>query len=118
MGRSADPRQSAWRALAPWALACWAGAALAQTGEPAAFVRFVQEEDANCMMRDGKMVLVVSGHPSRRMRCWLERWHMGVPTGDRSRSDLRPGGEPQRLGCSRTDFGAQEWRVVRAEFVD
>jgi hypothetical protein len=118
MRRAAQARGSALRAVAPWALACAVAAAQAQTEDPAAFVRFVQEDDATCMMREGRMVLVASSHPSRRIRCWLERRHMGVPTGDRSRADLAPGGEPEKLGCSRTDFGAQEWRVVRAEFVN
>jgi hypothetical protein len=48
----------------------------------------------------------------------MDRFHMGVGTGDRSRSELKPGAEPEPLGCSRTLTGVQEWRIVRAQFVD
>jgi hypothetical protein len=48
----------------------------------------------------------------------LDRYHMGIGTGDRSRSDLRPGAAPEPLGCSRSLTGPQEWRLVRASFVD
>ena len=44
--------------------------------------------------------------------------YMGVATADRSRSDLAPGAEPEPLGCSRTDTGTQEWRVVRVIWLD
>lgn len=43
---------------------------------------------------------------------------MGAGTGDRSRTELLPGAEPEPLGCSRSEFGAQEWRLVKAQFVD
>jgi hypothetical protein len=43
---------------------------------------------------------------------------MGIGTGDRSRSDLKPGAEPEPLGGSRSLTGAQEWRLVRANFLD
>lgn len=86
--------------------------------DAASFVRFVEDDDANCVMREGRMVLVKSSHPARRIRVWLDRWHMGKPTGDRARSELAPQAEPEKLGCSRTQYGSQEWRVVKAQFVD
>jgi hypothetical protein len=118
MNGSANPWRSALRALVPMVLAGWAGCLVAQAENPGAFVQFVPEDDATCMMREGKMALVRSSHPSRLIRCWLERYHIGVPTGDRSHSDLKPAGDPEKLGCSRTDFGKQEWRIVRAQFID
>ena len=86
--------------------------------DPAAFVAFVQEPGATCVARSGLQVLVRNTHPTRTLRVWLDRFHMGVATADRSRSDLAPGAEPEPLGCSRTDSGAQEWRVVRVIWVD
>lgn len=86
--------------------------------EPGKFVKFVEEFEANCVAREGVMILVHSSHPSRPIRVWLERWHMGVNTGDRGKSELKPGDEPEKLGCSRTLSGKQEWRVVRAQFID
>jgi hypothetical protein len=93
-------------------------AAAQAEGDAASFVRFVQEPTANCVMRNGALILVQNAHPSRKLRVWLDRMHMGVGTGDRSRSDLAPGAEPEALGCSRNLNGPQEWRLVRAVFID
>ena len=86
--------------------------------EPAAFVGFVEEPTATCISRNGVQILVRNTHPTRALRVWLDRYHMGIGTGDRSRSDLKPGAEPEPLGCSRSLAGAQEWRLVRATFLD
>lgn len=96
--------------------AAMAGPAVAE--EPAQYVQFVQEPVALCVERNGVQIQVKSSHPSRSVRVWLDRIHMGVGTGDRSRSELKPGGDPQPLGCSRSLSGPQEWRVVKAEFID
>lgn len=92
--------------------------AQAADDDAARFVEFPEDFEAVCVAREGVMVLVRSAHPSRPIRVWLERWHMGVGTGDRSKSDLLPGGEAEKLGCSRTLSGKQEWRVVRARFIE
>lgn len=86
--------------------------------EAASFVEFTQDFEANCVQREGVMILVRNRHPSRGVRVWLERWHMGVNTGDRGRSELAPGAEPEKLGCSRTLSGAQEWKIQRAQFMN
>jgi hypothetical protein len=86
--------------------------------DAAAYVGFVEEPSATCVARSGVQILVRNTHPSRTLRVWLDRYHMGTGTGDRSRSDLKPGAEPEPLGCSRSTTGAQEWRLVRAAFVD
>lgn len=86
--------------------------------DAASFVRFVEEPGATCVARSGMQILVRNTHPTRTLRVWLDRYHMGVGTGDRSRSELKPGAEPEPLGCSRSATGVQEWRLVRAVFVD
>src|SRR5262245_5859268 len=86
--------------------------------DPSGFVSFVEEPTANCLARSGVEILVRSTHPSRTLRVWLDRYHMGTGTGDRSRSDLKPGAAPEPLGCSRSGGGPQEWRLVRAVFLD
>jgi len=113
-------RRSGWgRAALAAVMLGAAGAASAQADEDAArYVEFVQEPGATCVSRNGVQILVKSTHPTRTLRVWLDRLHMGVGTGDRSRSDLAPGAEPEALGCSRSLSGPQEWRVVRAVFVD
>lgn len=100
------------------ALAVLLVASVRAEDDPAKYVQFVQEHAASCVQRNGTQIQVRSTHPSRRIKVWLDRYHMGVGTGDRSRSELAPGAAPEALGCSRTDIGAQEWRVVRAVFLD
>jgi hypothetical protein len=95
-----------------------AASAVAADNDAAQYVQFVEEPAALCVERNGVQIQVKSSHPSRTLRVWLDRIHMGVGTGDRSRSDLPPGGDPQPLGCSRSLNGPQEWRVVKAEFVE
>jgi hypothetical protein len=87
-------------------------------GDAAQYVQFSQEPTATCVARNGQQILVKNSHPTRKLRVWLDRMHMGVGTGDRSRSDLAPGGEPEPLGCSRNLNGIQEWRVARVVFID
>jgi hypothetical protein len=99
-------------AVAPVATAQAAG------DDAKAYVAFVEEPAGSCLARNAMMVLVKSTHPSRTLRVWLDRYHMGSGTGDRSRSELAPGAEPQALGCSRSADGPQEWRIVRAQLVD
>lgn len=86
--------------------------------DPARYLQFVEEHAANCVSRNGVQIQVRNTHPTRRIRVWLDRFHMGVGTGDRSRSELLPGADPEPLGCSRSDSGKQEWRVVRVVFLD
>ena len=94
----------------------WHGHSAAE--DAAAFVGFVEEHTSTCVARNGVQILVHNKHPSRTLRVWLDRYHMGTGTGDRSRSDLKPGAAPEPLGCSRSQTGLQEWRLVRAAFVD
>ncbi len=105
----------------------WSGAVLglllhcglARADEDAAqYVQFTQEPTATCVTRNGQQIQVRNAHPTRTLRVWLDRVYMGVGTGDRSRSDLAPGAEPEPLGCSRNLNGVQEWRVARVVFLD
>lgn len=82
------------------------------------YVQFVEDVSGNCTSRNAKQILVKNAHPTRKIRVWLDRYHMGVGTGDRSKSDLAPGAEPEPLGCARSFDGPQEWRIVRAEFIE
>ena len=83
-----------------------------------ASVQIVEDLSGTCSARNARLLLVRNTHPTRRLRVWLDRYHMGHGTGDRSRSDLAPGAPPEPLGCSRTTDGPQEWRIVRAVFID
>ncbi len=103
------------------ALGTLAGPVAAQTGDKEdarQHVAFVEDFVGLCVSRNGVQILVTNTHPSRTLRVWLDRYHMGTGTGDRSRSDLKAGSEPEALGCSRSLSGPQEWRIVRAVFID
>jgi hypothetical protein len=93
-------------------------AAAQEAQDPAGFVEFVKDFDANCVRWEGHLIMIRSTHPTRRIKVTLERQFMGKPTGDRSRSELAPGGEPDRLGCSQLQVGTQEWKITRVEFLD
>ena len=86
--------------------------------DPASFVQFVEEPAGQCVARGGLQMLVRNTHPKRTVKVWMDRYHGGVGTGDRSRSELAPGAEPEALGCTRNNQAPQEWRIVRAQFVD
>ncbi len=107
-----------FRALILIAALCPLPLSAQEAQDPKAFVEFVTDNDANCVRWEGQMILVRSTHPSRTIKVWLERHFMGKPTGDRSRSELAPNGEPDKLGCSRLTYGSQDWRIVKAEFLD
>jgi hypothetical protein len=112
-----------WRVVATLctlALCLMSGATAvdAADDDPASYIRFVEEPTAGCVARNGVQIQVRSVHPSRAVRVWLDRKLMGKGTGDRSRSELKPGGAPEPLGCSRTDGAEQAWVLVRAAFVD
>ena len=111
-------REAAPVIIAAALLACASFHAQAAGEEAKQFVQFVEDLDGKCTSRSGKMILVKSTHPSRKLRVWLDRYHMGTGTGDRSRSDLAPNAPAEPLGCSRTTDGPQEWRLVRAAFID
>ena len=99
-------------------LVCLAAVPARAEDDPAKYVAFVEENAASCVQRNATQIQVRSTHPTRRIKVWLDRYHMGTGTGDRSRSELAPGAEPEPLGCSRSATGKQEWRIVRAIFVD
>jgi hypothetical protein len=99
------------------ALAAPGGAAAGE--DAAAFVKFGEDFGATCVNRQTVTVTVRNTHPSRMVRVWLERSVGGVPTGDRSKSDLKPDATPEDLGCAKSLEGAeQKWKIQRAMFVD
>jgi hypothetical protein len=123
VARSPTPRSlKLLLAAALWPLAAAAAPppATAASGaeDPRSYVEFVQEFAGHCVARGGVQILVRSRHPSRTLKVWFDRFHGGSGTGDRSRSELKPGAEPDPLGCSKNNDAPQEWRIVRAEFVD
>lgn len=86
--------------------------------DPVKFIAFSTDFDSKCVQRNGVMVYVANKHPSRSMKLVLERWYMDNRTADRGKSLLKPGDEPEALGCSNIEGGRQEWKVLKSEWVD
>lgn len=107
---------AALAAVVAMALAAPSGAA---EKDAASFVKFGQDFGATCVNRNTVTVTVRNAHLTRTVRVWLERSLGGVPTGDRSKSDLKPDAAPEDLGCAKSLEGAeQKWTIKRAMFVD
>lgn len=86
--------------------------------DPASFVAFSTDFDSKCVQRQGVMIYVSNKHPTRTMRLMLERWYMDNRTADRGKSVLKPGEEPEPLGCSTIEGAKQEWKILKSEWVD
>lgn len=92
--------------------------AAAEDEDPLKFVAFSTDFDSKCVQRNGVMIYVANKHPSRTLKLVLERWYMDNRTADRGKSLLKPGEEPEPLGCSTIEGGKQEWKVLKSEWAD
>jgi len=92
--------------------------AAAEEEDPLKFIVFSTDFDSKCVQRRGVMIYIANKHPSRTMSLVLERWYMDNRTADRGKSLLKPGDEPEPLGCSNVEGGKQEWRILRSEWLD
>jgi len=90
----------------------------AEDEDPLRFIVFSTDFDSKCVQRNGVMIYIANSHPSRTMRLVLERWYMDNRTADRGKSMLKPGADPEPLGCSNIEGGKQEWRVLKSEWLD
>lgn len=116
--RSCTARRAPARAGLAAALALLLAPAAGAQDDPLAFIEFPTDFTSNCVIRNGVQLQIRSTHPSRAIKVTLERTLAGRPTGDRSRSLLQPGAEPEPLGCSVASEQPQAWRVLQAGFVD
>lgn len=74
--------------------------------DAAKYLQFVEENTGSCVQRNGVQILVRNTHPTRRIKVWLDRYQAGVGTGDRSRSELAPGAEPEPRRAARAAMPA------------
>jgi len=77
-------------------------------------------EDERCVSNGGRLVSVrrIEADDARALRVWIERWHLGMRTADRTRHDFVPGAADAALGCSRTVDGEQRWEIVETRWLD
>lgn len=87
-------------------------------GKAASYVEFEHDFHSQCVMRNGKMRLVRSTHPGRRIKIYLQRYYAGVRQPGRTTEVLEPGREAVTLGCTVVDGRPQDWKLVKARFVE
>jgi hypothetical protein len=92
-------------------------AAKTADGEAAGFLTFESVLDGKChiLSEGGKLVLLRNTHQTRAIAYRLERRFVGLPQGLID-GTIKPGTEPQRLGCDTVGGRPQDWRVERAKF--
>lgn len=90
----------------------WSALSLAAGGsadEP--LVAFVESDDAQCVVNDGKLVSLALQDPQQRVEAWVDRWFMQVQTADHTRHLLSAQHPEVILGCTRSSAGPQHWTL-------
>ena len=96
----------------PWAMVG------AESTDALSYIEFSHDFDGQCVMRQGKMVLVRNTHPSRRIKLYLRRYYAEVQQPGRTAQTLAPGAEPVPLGCTVISGRSQRWEPLKAQFLD
>lgn len=74
-------------------------------------VSLLELEDADCALKDGKLIALMNSDTETAFEVWVDRWFMNVQTPDHTKHVLSPGHAPVPLGCSSTRAGDQHWTV-------
>ncbi|MEZ0232954.1 MAG: hypothetical protein ACAH12_08945 [Methylophilaceae bacterium] len=81
------------------------------TGED---IRLIEIDDADCAVKDGKLIAIQNLNPKETMVVWIDRWFMDKQTADHTKQVLEPNKMPTPLGCSMTNSGKQHWTIFSA----
>lgn len=74
-------------------------------------VIFVESNNADCATDDSKMISIKNtGH--QELEVWLDRWFMGVQTGDHTKHILKSDDNTHDLGCSVTRRGEKQHWII------
>lgn len=76
-----------------------------------ATVRFVETDESNCLVNDGKLVSIELVDHKQTYEVWVDRWYMQVQTADHTKQILSPTNPMVELGCTRTYSGPQHWTI-------
>jgi hypothetical protein len=85
-------------------------------GAPIEAVEWVRISAADCESKGGQLVAVRNRDSSKALKVVLERWYMGVKTGDRGQHQLAPGAAATELGCSQVEGAEQRWELIDARY--
>ncbi|MEM7540834.1 MAG: hypothetical protein AAF384_04520 [Pseudomonadota bacterium] len=93
--------------------------AAADNERPASFLQMTSVLDGKCQILSdgGKLRVLKNVHEERAVKYRLERVFVGKPQG-LAVGVAPPQGATIKLGCTRVDGREQEWRLVRAEFIE
>lgn len=106
--------------FAPAVLCCALLAACAKSANQdraADALEWLRLNESQCVAKGGQLLAIHNKDPHRAIEVWLDRWYMGVKTGDRGHHRLAPGTTDLPLGCSFTDGAEQRWELVEAKFL-
>ena len=80
--------------------------------ESAEFIKFVANDESECLISDGKLILIQNTNPNQSYEVWLDRWFMGIQTPDHTKQILPANSAPLALGCSVARSGGnQHWTI-------
>ena len=89
--------------------------------EASAYLHIFKTNHSRCQsLRRGKMQMLQNRHPARTIRYRMRRTLAGIPQAGLIRDDIAPTDiedSADALGCELLNGLAQEWSVIRADFV-
>jgi hypothetical protein len=84
------------------------------------FLQFATKTDGRCqnLSQGGKLAVMQSSHPTRKIEFRLIRYFVDVPQNGRATGIAEPQGEVVPLGCTLIGGRPQRWEVDRANFLE
>ncbi len=81
------------------------------------YIEFSYDFHSECVVRNGKMLLVRNTHPVRAIKVYLDRFFAERRQPGRAAHTLEPAAQPVAVGCTVVDGLVQKWEVAKAVFV-
>ena len=86
--------------------------------DAAQHIDFSYDFDSKCVVRNGKMLLIKSNHAQRTIKVYLQRYFAEKRQPGRTVQVLKPGDEAVGLGCTMIDGKPQDWKLIKATYLD
>lgn len=86
--------------------------------EHAEHLKVVEINDADCVIKNGKLITLQNTNPDKTLEVWVDRWFMDVQTADHTKQVLLSKAEPTALGCSTTLSGPQHWTIYSIKLLN
>lgn len=80
--------------------------------ESAKYIQLIENDASECLISDGKLILIQNTNPNKSYEVWVDRWFMGIQTPDHTKQTLNANSQPLALGCSVARSGGnQHWTI-------